>query len=136
MAFLALIGGWFRTNPRNAVFIGVLLLILFVAIGLYMKGLSDANERNEAARAVEVAASVKIDGVADTEAEKLALKLAEEAAKKKEELINAVSKVPDTVPDDVAVRTGCIELCAAGTSVADLPACFPSREDTRTCPFD
>jgi flagellar biosynthesis/type III secretory pathway M-ring protein FliF/YscJ len=113
---------WFRTNPRNAVFIGILLLVLVAAVGLYLKGRSDESDKRDAARAVEVQDALASDAKADEKSAQVAQRNAEQAAKAKEELINVVASVPDEAPDAVAVAAACYEL-RHRPGVADLPAC-------------
>mgnify|MGYP000317143763 CR=1 FL=1 len=55
------------------------------------------------------------------------VKAAEVQAEKEGKLIDAVSEVPDDVPDAVAVQLGCARLREAGVGIADIPACRASR---------
>jgi hypothetical protein len=132
---LAAVMGWFRTNPRNLVFIAGLIGVIAVLAFVYARGRSDHAKKVEAAHAVEVAAAIASDTKADTKGAAVAQQQAERAADLKEELINAVAQIPDSVPDPVAVATGCLELCAQGErGLADLPACAPVRDQVRACP--
>lgn len=123
---IAAVMGWFRTNPRNIFLIGGLVLVLMIALGLYMKGRTDAHNRDVARQKIAVAEAVKKDNKADVVSTTTMVHAALVIDAKQKELENAVAKVPDTVPDAVAVVAGCIELQQHGISVADLPACQPA----------
>lgn len=127
MGILAVIGLWFRTNPRNVWLIAGLIAVIAVLGFTYARGRHDAHAHDAAARKVAEAAARKLDAKAD---QKSTATLAHDAAviaTKQKELEDAVAKVPDTVPDAVAVAAGCRELQQHGLSVADLPACRPAR---------
>lgn len=118
---------WFRTNPRNVVLIGGLVLLLIAAGWLYLKGRHDAHAKDEARQKIAVAAAVKSDERADDKSTASLAQAALDIDAKQKELENAVAKVPDSVPDAVAVAAGCVELRNAGISTADVPACQPAR---------
>lgn len=114
---------WFRTNPRNWIVIAGLVGTVIVLALAYAKGSSDRGKREEARRVVAEQAALKSDAKADAKATAEQVRAAEARAEKEGKLIDAVSEVPDGLPDAVAVRLGCERLRQAGVSVADLPAC-------------
>lgn len=114
---------WFRTNPRNVWLIGALIGAVILLGFTYAKGRGDQAKREEARRAVAEQAALKSDAKADAKATAEQVRAAEARAEKEGKLIDAVSEIPDSLPDGVAVRLGCERLRQAGVSVADLPAC-------------
>lgn len=126
LPFLAPLMGWFRTNPRNLIFIlGLVGVIAFLAF-VYAKGRSDQARREKARGAIAVAEAIKSDTKADAVATASQVRAAEVQAAKEKELTDAVAAIPDDVPDAVAVALGCARLRDAGVSTADLPACRPA----------
>jgi hypothetical protein len=120
---VAAVKGWFKTNPRNVWLIAGLLAALAVAGGLYMKGRGDADRKNEAARKVEVAAAIASHVKAGGKATAVVQAKAEKAAEQKEELINAVAKAPDGLPDESSVRWGCEFVRQQSGRPSDAPEC-------------
>jgi hypothetical protein len=114
---------WFRTNPRNVWLIAGLLAVIAVLAITYQRGRHDAAEKAAAARAVEVVAAIQVDARADTKGAAVALQKAQQAADRKEELIDAVAKAPDDLPDESSVRWGCELLRQQGKRPADIPEC-------------
>lgn len=98
---------WFRTNPKNLWLIAGLVAVIAVLASVYFKGRGDAEKKAEASRKVEIAAAMASHAKAGTKATAVAQAKAEAAAEQKEELINAVSKAPDGLPDESSVRWGC-----------------------------
>ena len=121
-------------HKRLVAGIGVLFVVLIIALGLYAKGRSDANKRNEAAKAIAIAEAVKLDSKAKEHAATQRLKDAEQVADLKEQLTDAVAQVPDTVPDPVAVQLGCQRLRNSGADVSKLPACSGPTGQTQASP--
>lgn len=120
---IALAMTWLRTNPRNLVLIVALLAVCGVLLFVYLKGRADAEAKAEAAHAVAVVEAIESDAAADMKGAALAQQHAEVAASQKEELINAVAKAPDDLPDESSVRWGCELMRQQGGRPADVPAC-------------
>lgn len=114
---------WLTTHPRHAATIGILVAAVIVLLVVYIRGRHDAHKHDEAARAVAVAEALKRDGQARDKVAEVREHDAQVNAQLREELTDAVSQVPDDVPDPVAVRLGCERLRAHGVSIANLPAC-------------
>lgn len=120
----AFILAYLKSNWRNLIVIGAVVAALLV---VYARGRHDERAKNEARHKVEVAAAMKSDAGADAKAIEVAKKDAEDLAKRKEDLIDAVSKTPDSLPDASAIALGCERLRLAGVRTADLPACRAAR---------
>jgi hypothetical protein len=125
---------WVRTHPKHALVIGLLVIFLFVLGGVYLKGRHDAAAHAAAQRRIDEAAAMAADKRADEKSQQVLAADAAKTAAKKKELEDAVAQVPDSVPDAVAVRSGCVELQQHGISTADLPACKPAGAAAGTRP--
>lgn len=123
---IALIMGWFRTNPRNVWLIAGLVAVIAALGFTYAKGRSDNAKQERARDAIAVAAAVKSDTKANDKAASTVARDALVRVEKEKDLTDAVADVPDSVPGPVAVRLGCERLRQAGVGVADLPACKPA----------
>lgn len=124
MAFLGpLVMGYLRSNWRNLIVVGAVVAALLV---VYLRGRHDEHASNEAHRKVAEAAAQKLDTKADQKSTDALEHDAAVIAAKQKELEDAVAKVPDTIPDAVAVAAGCRELQQHGVGIADLPACRPA----------
>lgn len=124
-AFLIPIRLWAKANPRALSALLIALAVIAVLAFVYVKGRSDNAKLERARDAVAVAEAVKVDGHADATATAAAQTAAAKRVTAEKELVDAVSKIPDDVPDAVAVEYGCVQLRQAGVSTADLPACRP-----------
>lgn len=117
----ALSGAWKAISAaRNAILTGMAVAGLCLPLG-YCAGQRAEKARNEAARALANIEALQVEGAA---AEKAAADRVEDALaveRHEQELIDAISKVPDGPPDDVRVALGCQRLRAQGTAAADLP---------------
>jgi hypothetical protein len=116
---------WFRTNPKNMIFIAGLIGVIAVLGFTYAKGRSDHAKQERARDAIAVAEALKSDTKADAVATAADIEAAQVQAEKEKVLTDAVAAIPDDVPDPVAVALGCARLREAGVSTADLPACKP-----------
>lgn len=92
----------------------------------YCQGRDAERARNDAARALANTKALELDAEANEAASADRVADALEVTAQEEELLDAISEIPDTRPDPVRVRLGCERLRAQGTPSADLPAvCGP-----------
>lgn len=115
---------WLRTNPKNVWLIAALVAVILVLGGVYLKGRDDQREKAEAARKVEVAAAIASHVKAGGRATEVVEAKAEAAAEQKEDLINAVAKAPDGLPDESSVRWGCEFVRQQTGRPSNAPACL------------
>ena len=120
---LSLLTSWFRTNPKNVWLIAGLVAVIAVLGGVYLKGRSDSHAKDEARRKVEVAAAMASAAKADVKAGDVVKAKAVVAAEQKEDLINAVAKAPDGIPDESSVRWGCEFVRQQTGRPSNSPAC-------------
>lgn len=113
---------WIKANRLTTwllVIIAALVLGVFGYFSIKQRGVKEEKAR----QAVAVVEAVKAGSSANVKSAEQSIKDAEKIAQTREELVNEVAKVPDTVPDAVAVRLGCLRLRNAGNDVSKLPAC-------------
>jgi hypothetical protein len=92
----------------------------------HCEGVSSERARNDAARALANTKALELDAGAQTKASADRVRDALAVNHHEEELIDAISTVPDDRPDRVRVALGCQRLRAQGSAEADLPAiCRP-----------
>lgn len=92
----------------------------------FCKGEDSANAAHEAARALANVEALAIDAAAQNSAASERVTDALRIDQQEEELIDAISEIPDTVPDTVRVMLGCKRLRTQGTPEISLPAiCGP-----------
>ncbi len=112
--------------PKLYLGLGIALAILAVLAAVYMRGRGDERTENDAEKAVAEAEASKADEIADNQADQQRVEDAQKTAELREELIDAVQAVPDSVPAPAAVALGCQRLLNAGRRPSDLPAvCGP-----------
>lgn len=110
---------------KTAILAGVIVFGLTLPLG-YCKGSSDANARHEAARLLANVKALQMDAEAGTQASEERVIDALAVDDLEEDLLDAISEIPDTVPSLVRVSAGCERLRAQGTAEPDIPAvCGP-----------
>jgi hypothetical protein len=108
---------------RLPIILGGLLLVAGLALALYLQGRSDGRTKADADRAIANVEAMETDAEAQANAAEARVTDAEQVLELKEELTDAVSQIPDDVPDPVAVALGCQRLRAQGTDTTAIPAC-------------
>lgn len=112
--------------PKLYLGLGLAAVLIAAAIFVYMRGRGDERTENEAEKAVATAEALKSDQIADDQAGTQRVEDAEAVAELREELVDAVQSVPDSVPAPAAVALGCQRLRRAYGESANLPAvCRP-----------
>ena len=105
------------------IILGGLLIVAGLALALYLQGRSDGRAKADAERAIANVEAMKTNEAANANAADSRVADAEQVLELKEELTDAVSQIPDDVPDPVAVALGCQRLRAAGKDTTAIPAC-------------
>lgn len=105
-------------------------LIVGIMLGLplgYYEGKSAGKAKADAARNAANVEQLITDAEANAAASDQRVADALAIVQAREELKDAVAKVPDSVPDAARVALGCARLQRAGTNTADLAACRGSE---------
>jgi hypothetical protein len=117
------------TGARSAICTGCAVAAFCLPVG-YCAGRDAAKSRADAERAAASVQALNTARTADEVAGVARVNDALEGAAQQEELTDAISTVPDTLPDDTRVALGCERLRRAGTDTAAIPACTgPDRSD-------
>lgn len=112
---------WLRSNIA---FLGIAFLAVLLAyFAGNSTGVHKERGRQEAARALANTEALKTARTADEVAAVNRVETALVIAQNQQELTNAVSETPDTLPDNVRVRLGCQRLRQAGAPEASQPPC-------------
>lgn len=112
-------------GARQAIIAGLAVAGLCLPLG-YCAGTRGAQARCDAARALASVKAGEIDARAKDAAAAARVTDALTVERHEQELIDAISAVPDDRPDAVRVALGCQRLRAQGTAEVQLPAvCRP-----------
>jgi hypothetical protein len=113
------------SGARSAIVTGLAVAGPCLLLG-YCTGFKSASTRYEAARTLANAKAQELDAGARDHAAADRVRDALAVNHHEEDLIDAISTVPDDRPDRVRVALGCQRLRAQGSAEADLPAiCRP-----------
>jgi|GEM_PF-1261960 len=113
------------SGARNAILASLAVAGLCLPLG-YCTGFKSASARYAAERALANAKALELDAHASDQAAAERVADAITITAHEEELLDAISTVPDDAPDRVRVALGCQRLRQAGTGETDLPAiCRP-----------
>lgn len=117
LAIKALISTWWRAALGAAIVAGPCFMLG------HCHGIDAEKERTKAAVAVATVEVMKVDGNAKEVAANERLSETVAIAERKEQLTDAVSSLPDSIPSVRRVALACARLHAQGTDTASIPAC-------------
>jgi hypothetical protein len=113
------------SGARSAIAASLCVAGLCLPLG-YCTGFKSASSRCSAERALASTKALEIDAHARDAADQARFADVIAISTHEQDLVDAISTVPDSAPDRVRVALGCQRLRAQGTVEADLPAvCRP-----------
>lgn len=110
-------------GAKYGIYIGIALLAMVILILTYCQGRDAGRTAVEAEMAIASVEAMQTDAEAQANASAARADDAAKVNELREELANVVQDIPDTVPDPVAVASGCDILRRQGKDTATIPAC-------------